>query len=178
MIAACERLNIADYSIALDDYVANDRRESMVPLADIIKVDFERTTPQERAQLVKKQGGLRCRMLAEKVEMLEQFQAAQHAGFVYFQGYFFRRPEGAYRGPLCKTAATLDLHWMRGTRSMKKFPTATLPVLALRAHWLQALKRKRSFRIVFPVASGLPRIEETCARVGCYPQCEKGRRER
>src|SRR6266576_3808836 len=62
VIAACERLNIADYSIALDDYVANDRRESMVPLADIIKVDFERTTPQERAQLVKKQGGLRCRI--------------------------------------------------------------------------------------------------------------------
>ncbi len=93
VIAACERLNIAGYSIALDDYVANDRRESMVPLADIIKVDFETTTPKERTQLVKKQGGLRCRMLAEKVEMLEQFQAAQHAGFVYFQGYFFRRPE-------------------------------------------------------------------------------------
>jgi len=46
VIAACERLNIAGYSIAFDDYVAHDRRESMVPLAGIIKVDFERTTPQ------------------------------------------------------------------------------------------------------------------------------------
>ncbi len=54
VIAACERLKIAGYSIALDDYVANDPRESMVPLADIIKVDFERTTPMERVQLVKK----------------------------------------------------------------------------------------------------------------------------
>jgi c-di-GMP-related signal transduction protein len=93
VIAACERLKIAGYSIALDDYVANDRREPMVPLADIIKVDFERTTPEERAALVRRHGGLRCRMLAEKVETQAQFQAAQEAGFVYFQGYFFRRPE-------------------------------------------------------------------------------------
>jgi EAL and modified HD-GYP domain-containing signal transduction protein len=32
-------------------------------------------------------------MLAEKVETQDQFLAAQEAGFVYFQGYFFRRPE-------------------------------------------------------------------------------------
>jgi c-di-GMP-related signal transduction protein len=35
----------------------------------------------------------RCRMLAEKVETREEFVAASKAGFVYFQGYFFRRPE-------------------------------------------------------------------------------------
>jgi EAL domain-containing protein (putative c-di-GMP-specific phosphodiesterase class I) len=93
VIAACERLKIAGYSIALDDYVTNDPRESMVPLVDIVKVDFERTTPKERVQLVKKYGGLRRRMLAGKIETPEQFQAARDAGFVYFQGYFFRRPE-------------------------------------------------------------------------------------
>jgi len=32
-------------------------------------------------------------MLAEKVETREEFVAAKKAGFVYFQGYFFRRPE-------------------------------------------------------------------------------------
>jgi EAL and modified HD-GYP domain-containing signal transduction protein len=32
-------------------------------------------------------------MLAEKVETREEFTAAKAAGFVYFQGYFFRRPE-------------------------------------------------------------------------------------
>jgi EAL and modified HD-GYP domain-containing signal transduction protein len=93
VIAACERLKVAGYSIALDDYVADDPREPMVPLADIIKVDFERTTPEERVALVKRHGGLRCRMLAEKVETQDQFADAQQAGFVYFQGYFFRRPE-------------------------------------------------------------------------------------
>ncbi len=74
VIAACERLKIAGYSIALDDYVANDPRESMVPLADIIKVDFERTTPKERVQLVKKYGGLRCRMLRRKSKRWSNFR--------------------------------------------------------------------------------------------------------
>jgi c-di-GMP-related signal transduction protein len=94
VIAACERLKIAGYSIALDDYVANDPRESMVPLADIVKVDFERTTPKERVQLVKKYGGLRCRMLAEKIETPEQFQAARDAGFVVLPGLFLSPSRG------------------------------------------------------------------------------------
>ena len=34
-----------------------------------------------------------CRLLAEKVETREEFAAAKAAGFMYFQGYFFRRPE-------------------------------------------------------------------------------------
>jgi c-di-GMP-related signal transduction protein len=84
VLAACERLKVAGYSIALDDYVANDPREPMVPLTDIIKVDFERTTAKERTDLVKRHGGLRCRMLAEKVETQEQFKAAKDAAFVYF----------------------------------------------------------------------------------------------
>lgn len=32
-------------------------------------------------------------MLAEKVETREEFAASKKAGFLYFQGYFFRRPE-------------------------------------------------------------------------------------
>lgn len=40
IMAACQRLKVAGYTIALDDYVANDRREPLTGLADIIKVDF------------------------------------------------------------------------------------------------------------------------------------------
>jgi c-di-GMP-related signal transduction protein len=93
VIAACERLKVAGYTIALDDYVAQDPREALVPLADILKVDFEKTTVPERAALVERYRRSRCRMLAEKVETREQFTAACEMGYVYFQGYFFRRPE-------------------------------------------------------------------------------------
>jgi c-di-GMP-related signal transduction protein len=43
--------------------------------------------------MVKRYGPWRCRMLAEKVETREEFLAAKEAGFLYFQGYFFRRQE-------------------------------------------------------------------------------------
>ena len=79
--------------IALDDYVANDRREPLAEMADIIKVDLQLTTPEEREQLVKQFGRWRCRMLAEKVATQNQFGQARDQGFVYFQGYFLRRPE-------------------------------------------------------------------------------------
>jgi c-di-GMP-related signal transduction protein len=84
VVAACERLRIAGYTIALDDYVANDPREALVPLADILKVDFERTTVEERTALVERYLRSRCRMLAEKVETREQFAAACEMGYVYF----------------------------------------------------------------------------------------------
>jgi c-di-GMP-related signal transduction protein len=93
VISACERLKVAGYTIALDDYVTNDRREPLTALADILKVDFERTTRAEQAALVNRYAPAGRRMLAEKVETQEQFLVAQDMGFVYFQGYFFRRPE-------------------------------------------------------------------------------------
>jgi len=93
VIAACRRLKEAGYQIALDDFVVNDRREPLTDLADIIKVDLRRTTLAQAADLVKRYGPWRCRMLAEKVETREEFTAARKAGFLYFQGYFFRKPE-------------------------------------------------------------------------------------
>lgn len=78
VVAACTRLKAAGYIIALDDYVAHDPQESLIPQADILKVDFERTTVEERAALVKRYQSPNCMMLAEKVETHEQFVAAQH----------------------------------------------------------------------------------------------------
>ncbi len=91
--AACMRLKEAGYLIALDDFVANDPRECLTQYADIIKVDVRATTPEQRAQMVKRYGPWKSRLLAEKVETREEFVEANKMGFLYFQGYFFRRPE-------------------------------------------------------------------------------------
>jgi len=93
IITACHNLKEAGYLIALDDYVAGDSREPLVEFADIIKVEMQLTTEEQRAQLVKQFGPWRCRMLAEKIETQADFVRARDQGFVYFQGFFFRRPE-------------------------------------------------------------------------------------
>jgi len=93
VIKACHTLKEAGYTIALDDYVSDDPRESLVDVTDIIKVDLQLTNEIQRAALVQRFGPWRRRMLAEKVETQRDFDRARDQGFVYFQGYFFRRPE-------------------------------------------------------------------------------------
>src|SRR5262249_6885382 len=72
VLAACERLRAAGYLIALDDYVANDARAPLTGGVDFIKVDFERTTAADRAELVQRYASPRCHLLAEKVETRDQ----------------------------------------------------------------------------------------------------------
>jgi len=93
VVAACHRLKESGYQIALDDFVVDDPRQLLTDLADIIKVDLRQTSTAEAAAMVKRYGPWRCRMLAEKVETRDEFLVAKKAGFVYFQGYFFRKPE-------------------------------------------------------------------------------------
>jgi len=93
VIAACQNLKEAGYTIALDDYVADDPRVALAEMADIIKVEMLLTTQAEREVIVKQFGAHRHRLLAEKIETQHDFVRAREQGFVYFQGFFFRRPE-------------------------------------------------------------------------------------
>ena len=92
VIAACKRLKSFGYLIALDDFAPNDPRVPLCEFADIIKVDIRATQPEERADMMHRFGS-KCKMLAEKLETPHEFQQARDMGFVYFQGYFFCRPE-------------------------------------------------------------------------------------
>jgi EAL and modified HD-GYP domain-containing signal transduction protein len=93
VIAACKRLKSFGYLIALDDFAPNDPRLPLVEFADIIKVDIRATRPEERARMMRRFGSPKCKMLAEKLETPHEFHQARDMGFVYFQGYFFCRPE-------------------------------------------------------------------------------------
>lgn len=90
VIDALRRLKKVGYTIALDDFTADDARAPLAEIADIIKVDIQQTSFEQSAAMLNK---WRCLLLAEKVETREEFTAAKEAGFLYFQGYFFRRPE-------------------------------------------------------------------------------------
>jgi len=91
--AALQRLKQAGYMIALDDFVLDDSRTELVDFADILKVDLQTTTIEDRATLIRRYGPWRCRMLIERVEIREHFAEARAAGFIYFQGFFFCKPE-------------------------------------------------------------------------------------
>src|SRR5881394_2284527 len=82
VIAALQRLKQAGYMVALDDFSLNDERAPPTDFADILKVDLRQTSMEDAAAIVKRYGPWKCRMLAEKVETREEFNAAKKAGFV------------------------------------------------------------------------------------------------
>lgn len=92
VIAACQNLKERGYLLALDDFVCAEGLETLVDLADIIKVDFRLSTPETQVQLAKRFAKRKIRMLAEKVETQQEFKAAKAAGYELFQGYFFSKP--------------------------------------------------------------------------------------
>lgn len=93
VLAACRRLCKQGYAFAMDDFVPDARFEPLARLAKLIKVDLLTTSRPDQERLVRKYQPLGIAMVAEKVETQEEFQWALGAGFDYFQGYFFARPE-------------------------------------------------------------------------------------
>jgi c-di-GMP-related signal transduction protein len=92
VVEACGRLCANGYTLALDDFVHHPKFEPLTHKAQIIKVDVLATSRAEQKRLVAKYSKRGIRMLAEKVETLEEFDWALCIGFDYFQGYFFTRP--------------------------------------------------------------------------------------
>ncbi|MCE0493544.1 EAL and HDOD domain-containing protein [Vibrio salinus] len=100
------------YLIALDDFVYDKRWERFIPYAHVIKIDIMDWGIDRACQFVRKQLENHCknRFLAEKVETEEEFLKAKKAGFMYFQGFFFKKPEVVkqkYVGPEQMTAMAL-----------------------------------------------------------------------
>lgn len=91
--AACAGLKKSGYRLALDDFVFRPEYELLLPMVDVVKVDFLVTTGAARADLARRFAARGITMLAEKVETYEEFRAGLDAGYDLFQGYFFCRPE-------------------------------------------------------------------------------------
>jgi len=86
-------LKQAGYKIALDNFTVNDPRQPLVEFADFIKVDIKQTAWEDILQIARCYEGGNIGLLAEKVETTEEFDYSRRAGFQFFQGYFFRRPQ-------------------------------------------------------------------------------------
>ncbi|WP_215143251.1 EAL and HDOD domain-containing protein [Exiguobacterium qingdaonense] len=93
------------YTIALDDFVFEEKYRALIGLADIIKIDYQ-ATPVEQQQRLINALGHRVEFLAEKIETPAEYETAKRLGYKMFQGYFFSRPivvHGAEVHPLRHT---------------------------------------------------------------------------
>lgn len=93
VIKASEKLKKDGYLIALDDFVYEESYNSLLKLADFVKVDFLSTDGERHKTLIKDFSAYGPRFLAEKVETPLSFREAKILGYEYFQGYFFKKPD-------------------------------------------------------------------------------------
>jgi c-di-GMP-related signal transduction protein len=89
---ACEELNAKGYSLVLDDFNLASKFISLLHLIEIVKVDYQQTDRTERSEIVEYLRERDKKLLAEKVETVNDYGNAMSSGYDYFQGYFFCEP--------------------------------------------------------------------------------------
>jgi EAL and modified HD-GYP domain-containing signal transduction protein len=66
--------------------------QALLPLVDVIKIDLMGMSMADLPALVRSIKAPGKKLLAEKVETIEEFHVCMELGFEYFQGYYFARP--------------------------------------------------------------------------------------
>ncbi|NOH96486.1 EAL and HDOD domain-containing protein [Vibrio sp. 99-70-13A1] len=81
------------YMIALDDFTLTEEWKRFLKYVHIIKLDIMQMGLEAACELVREHHGQKYSFLAERIETLKEFEQAKEAGFKFFQGYFFSKPE-------------------------------------------------------------------------------------
>ena len=92
-VEAIAELREQGYMIALDDFVYDDDVAKLVPLANVIKLDYLQHGPEGLGHQIELLKGFKGKLLAEKVETHEVHAYCSAIGFDLFQGFFYRKPE-------------------------------------------------------------------------------------
>jgi len=91
-LEVCEKLKKDGYLLALDDFDLDSKSIHMIDLIDVIKIDYQKTDQESRAKILAFLEDKKIKILAEKIETVEEYGDAMKNNFDYFQGYFFCEP--------------------------------------------------------------------------------------
>jgi EAL and modified HD-GYP domain-containing signal transduction protein len=93
VLKRCKQLRAQGFQIALYDHADKPRSPVMLEAAHYVKLDIRQHGIKAAGKLVAKYEALPLKVIAEKVETHEEFEACKKAGFRFFQGFYFARPE-------------------------------------------------------------------------------------
>ncbi|MGD0832653.1 MAG: HDOD domain-containing protein [Terracidiphilus sp.] len=88
----CERLKALGFRLALGEFTGQPEFDSLLELADYVKVDFGLTQPEVRAQVLRRLHGKAAILLASNLETQKDTLKAREEGFTLFEGYWFCQP--------------------------------------------------------------------------------------
>ncbi len=92
LFETCEKLKALGFRLALDEFMGQPEFAPLLELVDYIKVDFERTEPEERRELLHRLRGKSIAMLARNLQTQKDYVKACQEGFTLFEGFWFCQP--------------------------------------------------------------------------------------
>lgn len=92
VVERCRELKELGFLLALDDHEFDASNSAIYNIVDIVKIDILMTGMDALPDIARQLREYPVKLLAEKVETVEQFQLCYDLGFDLFQGYFFARP--------------------------------------------------------------------------------------
>lgn len=93
VVAACRRLHDLGYKIALNGVGRPTDLALLRPFASFLRVDATKLTQDERLALPGEYTPHGIRLIATHVETFELARELQSAGYAFFQGYYFCKPD-------------------------------------------------------------------------------------
>lgn len=111
VVKAVQRYKSLGFEIALDDFIFNDdfiqRFKPLFPYVSYVKMDVVDNSLEAMTKAAGFFKVLGIQLLAEKVEDEATFKRCQDAGYDYFQGFFFAKPELVTGRKIDATSATI-----------------------------------------------------------------------
>ncbi|HBD07327.1 MAG TPA: hypothetical protein DCZ69_03620 [Syntrophobacteraceae bacterium] len=95
-IDSCQRLKDAGFQLAMGDFALQwESTNPLLELVDFIRIDFSQPGVADIQDAMQRIASRGIKFLAHGVDTREDFEAAQEAGYDYFQGGFFGKPATA-----------------------------------------------------------------------------------
>jgi len=92
IISRCHDLKAMGFSLALDDFNGEVQLEALFDLVEVIKFDLPQMGQEALEKNVNYLKRWPLKLLAEKVEQIDQAFHCKELGFDLFQGYYYARP--------------------------------------------------------------------------------------
>lgn len=93
VVAGIKAMRSRGHEIALDDFSLKVSDPALLGIADTVKLDVSDYTVGDLERIVKVLKSRKLRLIAERIETLEDFERCARLGFDAFQGYFLQHPK-------------------------------------------------------------------------------------
>jgi EAL and modified HD-GYP domain-containing signal transduction protein len=93
VLAGIKAMRSRGHQVALDDFSLKVSDPRLLGVADTVKIDMSDYAPADLEKIVRALKARKLRLIAERIETVEDFDLCVRLGFDAFQGYFLQHPK-------------------------------------------------------------------------------------